>query len=290
MSGFTDTSAFQDFDRRLQDALQRVRGAVHAAKAPLVTSAAPSAAPVVGPPEDAFRARLLRLREGPRPSNSPTGGEPMAQTGPVGAGDHVVRLGECVHSIAYEAGFFWQTVWDDPANQELKRVRKDPAVLLAGDRVTIPPMRRKDESCPAEQRHRFRQKGYPKILRIQITFLERPVANEAYTLEIDGRATTGSTDAGGWLIRGIPPNARRGLLTIQRRRYTLNLGHLGPVEELIGVQARLRTLGLYMGAVDGAHNDATVAAIREFQKSRGLEPTGQPDEPTRRQLVERTGD
>ncbi|WP_424135560.1 peptidoglycan-binding domain-containing protein [Roseomonas chloroacetimidivorans] len=41
------------------------------------------------------------------------------------------------------------------------------------------------------------------------------------------------------------------------------------------VQARLRALGFYRGAVDGMWGAGTQAAIERFQQGRGLQPTGQ---------------
>jgi peptidoglycan hydrolase-like protein with peptidoglycan-binding domain len=41
------------------------------------------------------------------------------------------------------------------------------------------------------------------------------------------------------------------------------------------IQARLRSLGFYNGAVDGVWGDGTQAAIERFQQGRGLQPNGQ---------------
>ena len=41
------------------------------------------------------------------------------------------------------------------------------------------------------------------------------------------------------------------------------------------IQARLRSLGFYSGAVDGVWGGGTQAAIERFQQGRGLQPNGQ---------------
>jgi peptidoglycan hydrolase-like protein with peptidoglycan-binding domain len=46
------------------------------------------------------------------------------------------------------------------------------------------------------------------------------------------------------------------------------------------IQARLRALGLYSGAVDGVWGVGTQSAIQRLQHGRGLQPNGQLDPPT----------
>ena len=50
--------------------------------------------------------------------------------------------------------------------------------------------------------------------------------------------------------------------------------HLLPAS-VRAIQARLGALGFYAGAVDGVWGEGTQAAIRTFQRQRGLQPDGQ---------------
>ncbi|MFH1075402.1 MAG: hypothetical protein V1753_00935 [Pseudomonadota bacterium] len=52
--------------------------------------------------------------------------------------DYIVKQGDCIESIAFKHGLFWETVWNHPNNQQLKQERKNPNILLAGDKVFVP--------------------------------------------------------------------------------------------------------------------------------------------------------
>ncbi len=60
---------------------------------------------------------------------------------------HVVRRGESLLQLAYEAGFRrWEDVWNDPGNAQLRHHRADAQVLLPGDELSIPARRDGDET------------------------------------------------------------------------------------------------------------------------------------------------
>lgn len=69
--------------------------------------------------------------------------DPELSSGPIGTGDWTVEPGDSMASIADQTGHYWQTIWDDPANQDLKKTRENPETLLAGDKVTVPSLREK---------------------------------------------------------------------------------------------------------------------------------------------------
>ena len=206
---------------------------------------------------------------------------------------HTVKQGECIESIAFEKGFFWETVWDDSQNAELKRVRKNPNALLPGDKVFVPEKQEKEASGATEQKHRFRRKGVPALLRIILLSSKNgePHANKPYTLVIDdNQVFSQTTDARGKLEHGIPPNAVKGRLIVgegeDREEYILDLRHLDPTRAPTGVQARLSNLGYNTGNIDGEIGPKTRSALRRFQKDHGLKETGEPDESTLDKLKE----
>jgi hypothetical protein len=209
---------------------------------------------------------------------------------PLGGGrrvaDHVVRDGDCLTSIAFANGFFWQTLWDHPRNTELRASRKDPFTLSACDIVHVPERAIAEWSLPTGQRHVFRRKGIPAWLKVQLLRADgTPRRDEAYELELDGRPLRGElrTDGDGWIIHAISPSAQIGRLSLDdgEEEHLLHLGHIRPIDELVGVQARLMNLGFYDGPLDDQMTDDTVAALQEFQASAGLDPVGELDDATR---------
>jgi len=226
----------------------------------------------------------------PDSETPPSPSEEYQGTGPVGQGDYVVKQGDCISSIAKDTGHFWETIWNDPANAELKGSRQDPNVLRPDDHVTIPDLNPKKEPGETEMRHRFVRKGEPLVLRIRVLDNAQPLSNQPYTLETEGGSVTGTTDAEGKLACPIPGNARRGRLLVgtdeDQREYEFLLGELDPVVELTGLQHRLSNLGFDPGGIDGIMGPRTRAAIRQFQAKYGLPISGEPDDQTRGKLRE----
>ena len=201
---------------------------------------------------------------------------------------HKVKKGDCVASIAMDNGFFLDTIWDDSANAKLKEDRESPYVLLEGDVVVVPDKRLKEESCADSQRHTFRRKGVPEILKLQFLSNGEPRAKLPYSLNIDGRWFEGETDDEGRIEQAIPPDATKGKLTLDNHeKYDLKLGHIAPVSEKTGVCARLANLG-YLSEAD-SDDELLKDAVRLFQDDNDLEATGQINDKTRDLLRDKHG-
>jgi N-acetylmuramoyl-L-alanine amidase len=212
-----------------------------------------------------------------------------AKITPVGEGDYVVRQGDALESIAESRGHFWETIWMAPENADLRDARGNPHVLLPGDRLHIPELRRREETGATEQRHRFRRKGVPSKLRVVLEDEDGPRSGLSYTLEIeDGTIHEGHTDGDGAIEHPIPPGVKRAILVVgdPPEHYELKLAHLDPVESVSGQQARLANLGLYARKIDGKQGAALASALRMFQESHDLEISGEADQATRDKLVE----
>lgn len=194
--------------------------------------------------------------------------------------NYKVKQGDGISSIAFEHGFFADTIWNHPNNAELKQKRDDPNILMPGDNVFIPDKRLKELSEPTDQVYKYKCKNTPEKLKLQLLKENEPRVNIDYELEIDGLKFSGTTDSQGRLQQSIPPNAEKGKLMLNNGEevYQLSLGNLNPHDEITGAQGRLRHLGFYFGAIDGKMSPELAHAIQVFQISKDLEPNGELDD------------
>jgi hypothetical protein len=203
---------------------------------------------------------------------------------PVGQGDRVVGETDCVASIADETGHFWQTIWNDPANADLKAARQDPNLLLPGDRVTVPPLREGSAERPTGERHRFRRRGVPSRLTVRVLENGKPRAGEPYKLMADETVRSGVTGDDGSVSTFLSALARKVELRVGAGDaltvYDLSPKELRPLNDLAGAQQRLSNLGFECLEEKGRFGDTTRAAVTDFQKSRKLAETGELDAAT----------
>ena len=206
---------------------------------------------------------------------------------------YVVRSGDCITSIAEATGFFWETLWCDPENSQLKDKRVDPNCLVQADKVHIMDLRKMQIAKPTDARHRFRRKGVPAKLRIKILApTGKPHSYRDYRLDIDGHLIKGTIDGDGYLETPVPCGARKGKLILEKddrheegeEFYELLLGTLEPYNEIKGVQERLVNLGAEELRVDGKFGPKTADAVKAFQRANELPETSELDEQTLEKL------
>jgi N-acetylmuramoyl-L-alanine amidase len=205
--------------------------------------------------------------------------------------EHTVGDGESIISIAKQHGFFWKTIWDHGRNAKLKSLRTNPNVLLAGDIVFVPKMQEKFKPGATEKKHKFKRKGEPVKLKLQLMLLGEPRANEDYVLDIEGTLIKGTTDGAGKLEQFIPGTARSGSISLRggEEVYPLRIGDLDPVDTLNGLRQRLNNSGFDCGSnTSDELDDMTREALRQYQTRNNLEVTGEPDAATKAKLMERS--
>jgi N-acetylmuramoyl-L-alanine amidase len=203
---------------------------------------------------------------------------------------HVIQQGECLASLVTAAGLNEQKVWGLPENAGIRLQRKHPHILQPGDIVFIPEKELRHEARPTEQHHRFKRKSTPVYLRVCLLAGGSPIAKEAYVLKIAGKAIEGTTNDAGLLQEFVPADAEEAILQLDRGRLELKLmlGHLNPITEVSGVQARLNNLGYYCGEEERA-GPLTRSALQAFQETYQLTVTDVVDDSTRQKLQDKYG-
>jgi len=203
-----------------------------------------------------------------------------------------VREGDCISSIAYRFNLHPDTIWNDPANAELKAKRKDLNTLFPGDVLELRRKEMKDQPISTGQRHRFRKKaGHTKLVFQMLDADGEPRVGTKYVVEIGQELFSGKTDGDGKIQILVRPNAKRGKLCFdvdgdKPEEYDLEIGALVPISEIEGVQERLNNLGFDCGDVDGIFDTETEQALRVFQAAYDLSPTGAIDDETLAKLEE----
>jgi N-acetylmuramoyl-L-alanine amidase len=201
--------------------------------------------------------------------------------------------GEHLSAIAKKYGFSsYKTIWDHGQNAELKNKRQNPNVLFPGDRLFIPDKVEKVEPRSTEAKHRFELKTEKLKLRLVLEDqYEKPISNAKCELHIENEIRHVNSDGHGKIEQDVPPNAERARLIIRSKETSLddlvlpiNIGHLDPVDEITGQQARLANLGYYTGAVDGRENPEFKLAVEEFQCDHSLGVDGVYGSQTRAKL------
>ncbi|HKO55201.1 MAG TPA: peptidoglycan-binding domain-containing protein [Thermoanaerobaculia bacterium] len=219
----------------------------------------------------------------------------MEEPTPLGDGDCVVEPGDCIVSIAARHGHLPDTIWNDPANQALKDGRDKGEVLLPGDRVTVMPLRIKEEPREAGAAYVFKRIGVPVKFTLVLQDDEgNAFAGKKYELTVEGKTQQGTSDDTGKIECFVDPLARDGELKVWLEEPGLpnpwtqqvQLSALCPVAHTLGVQQRLANLGYYTGALDGIAGPGLAAAITLFQTEQQMEVTGEADQTTRDKLVE----
>jgi hypothetical protein len=195
----------------------------------------------------------------------------------------VIRQGDHLDALAARLGFDADAVWNDPKNSDLRKLRKDPAVLCPGDILYVPQPKREFLPVVIGSTNSFT--ATLLTVPLHVVFRTRdgdPLANEPYV--IDGLPTPveGTTDGDGAVLQQVPVTTEWCRLTLTKTNivYTVLLGHLDPVTEPSGVKQRLGHLGFYYTWLDRFRSTPPDVAIRAFQSANGIEPTGKVDKDT----------
>jgi hypothetical protein len=200
---------------------------------------------------------------------------------------HRVQPGECLATIAEAHGLFPATIWEHPDNEELRRVRRDGHVLLAGDMLAIPDRTPRRAKCATDARHVFRRKAVPTPLHLRMLVHGEPLAQVPYRLIFGEREERGQTGADGSVHAWLPRDAREASLFVEvdgvEHERIIALGGLDPINTPTGLAQRLVNLR-YLDP-DESDSRELRRAIKSFQLDAGVSPSGELDPATEDALV-----
>jgi Putative peptidoglycan binding domain/LysM domain len=201
---------------------------------------------------------------------------------------YTVKQGDHLSQIAFQHGFRnFRTIWDDPANADLKDLRRNPNVLMPGDMLVIPDKEERRELRPTGDQHVF-VIPVPK-LRLRIVFRNvngDPLPNTDCELIVDGKKKMLKTGADGRIDEPLPVLAKGGAVIVAGEEYQLKIGDLDPVEEESGQRARLANLGYYLGSGSEIDEEELRSAIEEFQCDHDLFVDGVCGPKTQKKLLD----
>lgn len=222
---------------------------------------------------------------------------PETPPGKVPAFDYAELDGDSISAIAVAHGFTPSQVADYADNRcTAYEARTGNEVLAVGSRVKLPPRTQRLESVLVNRRYYLHRIAVPFCLTIRmLDACGRPRRQLPYLLRLSASAGrealsyTGMTDLDGYLIQAIPPGAVTGELRFAHGAdaevYPVRLGALAPVTSIAGVQQRLNNLGYWCGEVSDGPDEATRAALEQFQLRCGLQCTGESDAATESMLL-----
>ena len=134
-----------------------------------------------------------------------------------------------------------------------------------------------------------------RVLRVRMQANDQDIANEDFTLDVDGRRFhAGQSGADGLIVQRLPVAAkvveiRMPRLQLHRSIQVVPAEQFPPVSTLTGVQTRLSQLGFLPQPPNGKLDQLTRDALRSFRTQQGLGNDSQLDDPTRQALVKAYG-
>lgn len=202
--------------------------------------------------------------------------------------EHIVKKGDHVPRLAHEGGHrAIEQVWDHPDNEELRKVREDPCILLAGDTLVVPETEKGSESGSTDAKHRFVAEVMRLTLGVKLQNWDgKELEPEKLLVKVDGSEVEPEDEGGGAFRTPIAPTAKEALVRADGREATLRIGHLDPIDSDTGVRARLQNLGY---RIDDETDDAVRLGVEEFQVEHGLWVDGVVGPNTRGKLEEEHG-
>jgi N-acetylmuramoyl-L-alanine amidase len=183
-------------------------------------------------------------------------------------------------------------IYADPDNAELWKKRPNPNQLMPGDEVSLGDPNRPSDLPTGAGHTLMISEGDDETLSIFLgSRTDSSFAGKNFELTVGDRKAQGTVPDDNVIAADIPLGSDSGELKVWLSddpeviaSWTLKIGHLDPITEVTGVQARLNNLGYDAGNVDGSEDEDLDAAVAAFQDDVGLEPSGEIDDDVRAAL------
>ena len=204
---------------------------------------------------------------------------------------HTIQQGETLTRIAKRYKFSsWKDLYNHPDNAEFRALRDNPDIVFAGDSITIPDPEPQKASVKAGASYNFQLNSEKEKLILSIgADASIAVEGKKAILDIEGnKVETFITKDGNIEVELPEDGAKTGQFELYldddidepSHTFELEIGHLDPIEELSGIQARCNALGFDCGVVDGIMGSKTREGIEDFQEAYELDVDGEPSEET----------
>jgi hypothetical protein len=197
----------------------------------------------------------------------------------------VVRQGEYLAQIAHVCGVDADAVWNHPKNDALRKLRKDPHMLCAGDVIYLPERESTWLPVAVGSVNKFSANVPGLPLTLNLVGRDGPLKNVSCRIGGVPGLTTATTDGNSALLLHVPFGVQSVVIDVDEPRFhaVARVGHLDPPDTPSGIRMRLRNLHfLHDHEVPG---ETLATVIASFQRSRGLPGTGAVDTATEQALV-----
>lgn len=176
---------------------------------------------------------------------------------------YVIKQGDYLARLAYVFGFDANQVWNDPANDDLRKLRPDPNMLCPTDILYIPNQAAATPPMPSlatGQTNNFVSDA--PTVKISIKFSNPSRASQAFTISELDSLTGLTTDSGGAASFSVPVSLEvfTVVFTNDGASFQCKVGHIDPIDTLSGVVQRLQNLG-YLDP-SASYGLATIDEIR----------------------------
>jgi N-acetylmuramoyl-L-alanine amidase len=202
------------------------------------------------------------------------------------ATQYTVVQGDTILRIAKAHGFAKSdSIYQHADNAAYRELRPNPNVIYPGDIINIPDKTPKVVRRATNKTHRF-VVSKPEVETLKIKLQNKAgdaLQGKRITLSVGAQDLDVELGADGLLSIDLPEGTEcEGELKVffspsdtePTCTFMLELGHLDPVDELSGVQARCNLLGHDCGVVDGIMGSNTRQGIKAFQTHNSLEVDG----------------